>query len=416
MRRAALALALFALATPAAAELRGHGGPVRAIAVAPDGRQAVSGGFDQSAIVWDLAGGAALAVLRFHDGAVNAVAALADGRFATGGEDGRIALWRLGEPAPVRVIAAHAGPIASLVVSPDGTAIASASWDETVRVTPLAGGESRVLAGHQGNVNAVAFRRDGAPVSAGYDGTVRIWSDPPRIVRLPAPVAALAVPTDDSIIAAGADGVVRSLAPDGSIGREFVAETAPVTALALSPDGALVAVAPIRGRIELVERASGRAMRQLGSVEQVTWSLAFLPNGSALLSGGGDRAIHRWDVATGAEIGARPAVATAALDPSDRGAVVFRACEACHTLTADAGNRAGPTLHGVFGRRIATAPGYNYSPALTRLDIVWNADTIAKLFELGPATFTPGTTMPEQTIVDPADRAALVECLAKATR
>jgi cytochrome c len=189
-----------------------------------------------------------------------------------------------------------------------------------------------------------------------------------------------------------------------------------VTALALSPDGALVAVAPIRGRIELVDRASGRALRQLGRSEQVTWSVAFLPDGSALLSGGGDRAIRRWDPTSGAEIGARPPPTDAARDEGERGAVVFRACEACHTLTADAGNRAGPTLHGVFGRRIATAPGYNYSPALTKLDIVWSDDTIAKLFELGPATFTPGTKMPEQTIADPADRAALVEFLAKATR
>ena len=55
----------------------------------------------------------------------------------------------------------------------------------------------------------------------------------------------------------------------------------------------------------------------------------------------------------------------------DRGAQVFRACVACHTLTPDEGNRAGPTLHGVFGRRIATLPGYNFSPALKKLDIVW---------------------------------------------
>jgi cytochrome c len=71
-----------------AAELRGHGGPVRALAVSPDGRLAMSGSFDQSAILWDVEGGAALGVLRFHDGAVNAVAALPDGRFATGARTG----------------------------------------------------------------------------------------------------------------------------------------------------------------------------------------------------------------------------------------------------------------------------------------------------------------------------------------
>src|ERR671938_312844 len=89
---------LLILAPPAQAQLRGHGGPVRAVAVSPDGKTAISGSFDQSAIIWDIDQGIALQVLRFHDGAVNAAAALPDGRFVTAGEDGRIALWRIGEP------------------------------------------------------------------------------------------------------------------------------------------------------------------------------------------------------------------------------------------------------------------------------------------------------------------------------
>jgi cytochrome c len=100
----------------------------------------------------------------------------------------------------------------------------------------------------------------------------------------------------------------------------------------------------------------------------------------------------------------------------ERGAEVFQACAACHTLTPDGGNRAGPTLHGVFGRRIATAPGYNYSEALKRLDIVWSANTIRKLFEIGPAEYTPGTKMPEQHITSADDREALVRFLERATK
>jgi cytochrome c len=95
---------------------------------------------------------------------------------------------------------------------------------------------------------------------------------------------------------------------------------------------------------------------------------------------------------------------------------VFRACVACHTLSADEGNKAGPTLAGIFGRRIATLPGYNFSPALKKLDIVWTPETVSKLFEVGPMTYTPGTKMPEQTIGSEQDRKALVEFLAKATK
>ncbi|HEV2955130.1 MAG TPA: c-type cytochrome, partial [Xanthobacteraceae bacterium] len=100
----------------------------------------------------------------------------------------------------------------------------------------------------------------------------------------------------------------------------------------------------------------------------------------------------------------------------DPGAQVFRACVACHTLKPDEGDRAGPTLSGLFGRRIATLPGYRFSTALRSLDIVWTPETVSRLFELGPATFTPGTKMPEQKITSAEDRLALVKFLERATR
>ena len=98
----------------------------------------------------------------------------------------------------------------------------------------------------------------------------------------------------------------------------------------------------------------------------------------------------------------------------DPGAEVFRACVACHTLKAEDGLRAGPTLAGIFGRRIATLPGYDFSPALKQLDIVWTPETLSKLFEIGPAAYTPGTKMPEQR-VGAEDRAALVKFLERMT-
>jgi cytochrome c len=45
---------------------------------------------------------------------------------------------------------------------------------------------------------------------------------------------------------------------------------------------------------------------------------------------------------------------------------------------------------------------------------VWTPETVSKLFEVGPAVYTPGTKMPEQTIGSPEDRKALVDFLAKA--
>ena len=152
----------------------------------------------------------------------------------------------------------------------------------------------------------------------------------------------------------------------------------------------------------IIERASARAgsSRLVGPGLPV-WSLAFRPDGRELLTGGADRLVRRWDMRDGQHIGAvamaKPEDFLAAFR-GDRGAELFQACAACHTLTPDGGNRAGPTLHGLFGRRIASLPGYNFSPALKALDIVWSPETVAKLFEIGPSAYTPGTKMPEQTI------------------
>jgi cytochrome c len=406
------------------AQLRGHGGPVRALAVCRDGAEAVSGSFDTSAIRWSLASETAEQVLRLHDGAVNAVACLPDGRIATAGADARIGLWRPGEPAPERVLEGHSGPVAGLAVSPDGAWLASASWDHTVRLWPLAGGAPRVLEGHGQNVNGVAFTRDGKSlVSVGYDATVRIWpldgAAAPAVANLPTPLNTVVTAQDGTIVAAGADGRLHVLSATGQQTGALDTTPSPIVALAISADGARLAAVSIGGPVVLVERAAPALSHSLAGPGLPAWSVAFLPDGRSVLTGGADGMIRRWDVATGAPLGGRApggAGDPLAIYASDPGAQVFRACVACHSLTTDAGNRAGPSLHGLFGRRIATLPGYNFSEALKRLDIVWTPDTVAKLFEDGPAAYTPGTKMPDQRIGAPADRAALVSFLERATR
>jgi len=419
-RLSPILLLLFAL--PAQAQLRGHGGPVRALAIAPDGTQAVSGSFDTSAIRWSLNLNTAQQVLRLHDGAVNAVAYLRDGRVVTAGADARIAIWTPGQQQPDRILNGHSAPIASVAISPDNTVLASASWDRTVRLWPLNGGEPRVLEGNAQNANGVVFSPDGKNVvSAGYDATVRIWplSGGGEIVRsLPTPLNDVAVAPDGEIVAAGANGKVYFLSAGGDVLSEIEASPTPVIAVAISPDGNLVAAAGIRGSVAVIERKSRKLAHTLVGPGLPVWSVAFFPDNRTLLTGGTDRMIRRWDASSGEPIGA-VAVGTPE-DPlaayaGDHGAEIFRACVACHTLSPDEGNKAGPTLYGIFGRRIATLPGYNFSPALKKLDIVWTPETVSKLFEVGPEHYTPGTKMPEQTIGSAEDRKALVEFLAKAT-
>src|SRR3954471_11565386 len=421
---AALLIALPIGATAAFAQLRGHGGPVRALSISADGQSVISGSFDSTAIRWSLTRNAAEQVLRFHADAVNGVALLRDGRAATAGADGRIAIWTFGKTEPDAVLEGHTAPIVALAASPDGATLASASWDHTVRLWPLAGGAPHVLDEHTQNVNGVAFSADGrALVSVSYDLSVRIWPlsgvETPTAVWMPTPLNAVATGADGEIAVGGADGKVYFLTAGGVPAGEVAAGPRPVISIAISPDGALVAAAGIGGTVAVIERKTRDLARTLVGPGLPVWSVAFLPDSRTLLTGGADNIIRRWNAVTGEPVD--PLLLEKEGDPlaayaGDRGAEVFRACFACHTLGGDQANRAGPTLAGIFGRRIASLPGYDFSEALRRLDIVWTPETVSKLFEIGPAAYTPGTKMPEQRIGSERDRAALVQFLERATK
>ena len=404
------------------AQLRGHGGAVRALAISADGQQVISGSFDTSAIRWSLSRNIAEQVMRFHDAPVNAVAWLKDGRIVTAGGDAHIAIWTAGKPSPDQVFDGHTGPVVALAVSPDGKTLASASWDGTVRLWPLAGGAPRVLEGHGQNVNGVTFSADSADIiSAGYDGTIRIWQtggDGVSVHNVPSPLNSVVAAPNGEIAAAGASGKVFFLSAAGELTATVEAGSSPIIQLAISKDAEFVAAATTRGSVAVIDRKQRRLMHVLVGPGLPVWSVAFLPDNATLLTGGTDATIRRWNAVTGEPIDST--LVGAPEDPlkrytGDHGAEVFRACVACHTLKPDDAQKAGPTLWHIFGRRIATLPGYNFSPALKKLDIVWSKETVAKLFEIGPAHYTPGTKMPEQTIGAEDDRNALVDFLARVT-
>ena len=101
---------------------------------------------------------------------------------------------------------------------------------------------------------------------------------------------------------------------------------------------------------------------------------------------------------------------------AERGRLAFGICRSCHYPEKIVGHHNGPNLHGIFGRRMGTLPGYVYSERLARGDIIWDATTIGDLFTRGPDVVTPGTKMPVQRVDNAEDLAALLRFLEQATR
>lgn len=76
----------------------------------------------------------------------------------------------------------------------------------------------------------------------------------------------------------------------------------------------------------------------------------------------------------------------------DSATLFSRQCGTCHVVAADGGPRQGPNLHGVFGRKAGSLPGFKYSPGYATSGIVWD-DAALDAYLTNPQALIPGSVM-----------------------
>lgn len=404
--------------------LKGHGGPIKGIASGLDGT-VLTASFDNSVGYWRK--GKPI-WMEDHTAAVNAVAEVAGGRIVSAGDDYSVRLWHP-DTGSRQLLGTHGAKIIQLAASPDGTKVASASWDRTARIWSLDPTAPPVeMKGHANTVNDVVFSPDGARLyTASSDGTIRIWDATTgtfkrRLVEHGFGINTLTIAEDETWIAYGAvDGGTRVLElPSGEVMGDYTADRRPVLAMDYNPVAERIAIGDAHGYIMMIDTDAWRIADDFkATLSGPIWALAFAPDGQNIHAGGLDNAMYSWPVTGLGDAGQMTDTRRSFLkNPEEmtNGERQFqRKCSICHTLGPDSERRAGPTLYQLFGRPAGTIDGYPYSPILQDAELVWSEGTIDQLFDIGPDHFIPGSKMPMQRITAQSDRDDLIDYLRTAT-
>ncbi|CAN5554036.1 hypothetical protein BH10ACI2_BH10ACI2_08610 [soil metagenome] len=247
--------------------LNGHsGGNVLAIAVSRDGKYALTGSSDQTAILWEVATGRQLRRFAGHVDQVSSVAFTGDARYVlTASYDKSTRLWETATGKQVRVfvenrngvLIGHSGKILSMAISADGRLVATAGEDKTARIWDLNTGKQLFLLQHSDTVNSIAFSPDSkALLTGGVDRIARLYST-----------------------------------LDGTLVRQYAGHSHEISSVAFSPDGAFIVTGsdpaspgdgPYDDPVRLWNTTKGSEIKRF-TVKSGVLSVSFTPNGKSIL-------------------------------------------------------------------------------------------------------------------------------------
>jgi WD40 repeat protein len=331
--------------------LDSHQATVASVVFSRDGKRLLTGSFDNTAMLWDVASGKMVRTFRGHDWHVWQAAFSPDEKtVVTASRDGTARLWNAatgeqrttstGEKMPFM---GHRGAVYSATFSPDGALVATCGYDKRVLLwkpselmafdfQKLLSGDDVpaqkfvVLEGHTAAVRAVAFSRDGRHLlSASHDNSIKIWRigsaaksgdglEPATLVKTlrghhSLVCSAAFFPQDDNFVVSGShDGFARVW----NIKNYQEQRVIPGLALQGHTDGVLTARFSQRGEFVLTasrDRTAKAWQTDTGDEVQtyreghafLATRAVFFRDGKALLTAGMDGTLRVWDIDTGAE-------------------------------------------------------------------------------------------------------------------
>ncbi|MCG8450447.1 MAG: protein kinase [Pirellulales bacterium] len=340
-------------------------GRTGALDVSEDGLLVVTGGLDNTAVVWNARSGQRMAVLAGHEAIVTAVCLAPDGKLlATADDHGRCRLWRRdahsGEWIGSHWLRGHSRSISSVAFVKDGTRLITASGDNTCGQWDVATGEeiTDLVLKHPDWVADMAVSADGSRIlTCCDDGKLRLWAlEDARLLQTIEPSADVVFTAVD-------------LSPDGR------------TALAACAAQGTVQMWDLDTGQEIKDDPEQAAWLEFGGRSGIIWAARFAPQGNHVLTIGGNDA-RLWDVAS-RELRVRfsphGAVAAADISPDGRLLVTGSWDQSAKIWNAETGQ----ALHKLAGVHQGYVNSVEFSPdgktVLTGSDDgsarLWNVQT-----------------------------------------
>jgi WD40 repeat protein len=252
----------------------GHKNGVSSVGFSPDGKTLVSGSWDKTIKLWDVATGKLTATLFGHR-SVPRVAFAPDGKtVASVSEDRTVRLWDVATGRTRAVLEGHSARAFCIAYSPDGKWIATGAGvfdddrdqtaaGEIILWDAANGSEAGRFSGHRKAVLSVAFSPDGKTlVSGSVDSTVRLWDVATRRERVR--------PT-------------------------LIDDPGWVQGVAFAPDGRMIAAGLHQWAI-LWDAASGQPIARTARHANNVKPVAFAPDGQSFATGSQGKEVMIWDV------------------------------------------------------------------------------------------------------------------------
>ncbi|WP_413163680.1 AAA family ATPase [Capilliphycus salinus ALCB114379] len=292
-----------------------HEDGILGLSFSPDGQTIASASRDTTVKLWTR-NGQRLKTLIGHESVVTSVVFSPDGRqIASASADGTIKLWDVENGTEIKTINAHKGGVLDVKFSPDGQIIASSgSFDPTVKLWKPDGTRLKTLRGHCQSVQQteecigvyeVSFSPNGSILaSASGDRTVKLWNvqtgkEIGTLKGHNSDVLGVSFSPDGQTIASSSrDRTVKLWNKDGAILQTFSGHKHDVWTVSYSPDSEMIASASSDNMVKLWDRNSNPLDQILQAHSLAVNDISFSGNGDIIATASNDKTVRVWDTKT----------------------------------------------------------------------------------------------------------------------